>query len=42
TALVEAGALTPLVDRVYPLAETAAAVRHLVDGRATGKVVVAV
>ena len=40
--LVEAGAVTPLVDRVYPLAETAAAVRHLVDGRATGKVVVAV
>jgi NADPH:quinone reductase-like Zn-dependent oxidoreductase len=40
--LVEAGAVTPLVDRVYPLAETAAAVRHLLDGRATGKVVVTV
>jgi NADPH:quinone reductase-like Zn-dependent oxidoreductase len=42
TELIEAGSVTPLVDRVYPLAETAAAVRHLIDGRATGKVVVSV
>jgi NADPH:quinone reductase-like Zn-dependent oxidoreductase len=40
--LAEAGAITPLVDRVYPLAETADAIRHLLDGRATGKVVVTV
>ncbi|MEU5537414.1 NAD(P)-dependent alcohol dehydrogenase, partial [Streptomyces sp. NPDC020362] len=37
TALIDAGALTPVVDRVYPLAETATAVRHLLDGRVTGK-----
>ncbi|MFB7286768.1 NAD(P)-dependent alcohol dehydrogenase [Actinacidiphila glaucinigra] len=37
TALIDAGVLSPVVDRVYPLAETAAAVRHLLDGRATGK-----
>lgn len=40
--LAEAGTITPLVDRVYPLAETAVAIRHLLDGRATGKVVVSV
>jgi NADPH:quinone reductase-like Zn-dependent oxidoreductase len=38
--LTEAGRVTPLVDRVYPLAETAAAIRHLMDGRVIGKVVV--
>ena len=38
--LIEAGAVTPLVDRIYPLAETAAAIRHLLDGRAVGKVAV--
>lgn len=37
TALIDAGALRPVVDRVYPLTETAAAVRHLLDGRVTGK-----
>ncbi|MET7920073.1 NAD(P)-dependent alcohol dehydrogenase [Streptomyces avermitilis] len=37
TALIDAGALSPVVDRVYPLTETAAAVRHLLDGRVTGK-----
>ncbi|MFI2432832.1 NAD(P)-dependent alcohol dehydrogenase [Streptomyces sp. NPDC018693] len=37
TALIDAGTLSPVMDRVYPLAETAAAVRHLLDGRATGK-----
>jgi NADPH:quinone reductase-like Zn-dependent oxidoreductase len=38
--LMTAGAVTAAVDRTYPLAETAAAIRHLIDGRATGKVVV--
>ncbi|MFJ8162250.1 NAD(P)-dependent alcohol dehydrogenase [Streptomyces sp. NPDC096136] len=38
TAHFDAGTLKPVVDRVYPLAETAAAIRHLLDGRATGKV----
>ncbi|MGY1725689.1 NAD(P)-dependent alcohol dehydrogenase [Geodermatophilus sp. SYSU D01062] len=42
SALVEAGALTPAVDRVFPLEETAAAVRHLLDGGARGKVAVRV
>ncbi|MEU8033616.1 NAD(P)-dependent alcohol dehydrogenase [Streptomyces sp. NPDC049099] len=37
TALIDAGTLSPVVDRVYPLTDTAAAVRHLLDGRVTGK-----
>jgi NADPH:quinone reductase-like Zn-dependent oxidoreductase len=41
TTLIEAGRLTPILDRTYPLAETAAAVRHLLDGRATGKLAIA-
>jgi NADPH:quinone reductase-like Zn-dependent oxidoreductase len=40
TELIEAGSVTPLVDREYPLAETATAIRHLIDGRATGKLAV--
>ena len=38
--LIEAGRVSPAVDRVYPLAETVTAIRHLIDGRAAGKVVV--
>ncbi|MGY0071332.1 NAD(P)-dependent alcohol dehydrogenase [Streptomyces sp. QTS137] len=41
TVLIDKGTLSPVVDRVYPLAEAAAAVRHLLDGRATGKVALA-
>ncbi|MFI9255520.1 zinc-binding dehydrogenase [Streptomyces sp. NPDC053069] len=37
TALIDAGTLSPVVGRVYPLTETAAAVRHPLDGRVTGK-----
>ncbi|MET8097959.1 NAD(P)-dependent alcohol dehydrogenase [Streptomyces sp. NPDC005236] len=37
TGLIEAGALSPVMDRIYPLAETATAIRHLLDGRVTGK-----
>lgn len=37
TALIDAGALSPVVDRVYPLTETATAVRHLLSGRVMGK-----
>ncbi|MHB9862205.1 NAD(P)-dependent alcohol dehydrogenase [Streptomyces sp. YIM S03343] len=40
TALIDAGTLRPLVDRTYPLAETAAAVRRLLDGRVTGKLAI--
>ncbi|WP_254406980.1 NAD(P)-dependent alcohol dehydrogenase [Streptomyces sp. GMY02] len=42
TAFIDAGALSPVVDRVYPLTETAAAVRHLLDGRVTGKLALTV
>ncbi|MGF1425277.1 NAD(P)-dependent alcohol dehydrogenase [Kitasatospora sp. LaBMicrA B282] len=38
--LIEAGELVPSVERTYPLDETAAAVRHLLDGRARGKLVI--
>jgi NADPH:quinone reductase-like Zn-dependent oxidoreductase len=38
--LVENGKLTPVVDRTYPLAETAEGVRHVEQGHARGKVVV--
>lgn len=37
--LVEAGALRPVIDRVFPLAEAAAAHRYLETGHARGKVV---
>jgi NADPH:quinone reductase-like Zn-dependent oxidoreductase len=40
--LIESGAITPVIDRSYPLGEAAAAVRHLADGRARGKVVISV
>ncbi|MEV6211559.1 NAD(P)-dependent alcohol dehydrogenase [Kitasatospora sp. NPDC051914] len=39
---VEDGRLTPLIDRSYPLAEAAAAVRHVHTGHACGKVVLTV
>jgi NADPH:quinone reductase-like Zn-dependent oxidoreductase len=42
TELIEAGAVTPVIDRIYPLAEAAAAVRQLGTGHARGKSVVAV
>jgi NADPH:quinone reductase-like Zn-dependent oxidoreductase len=41
-ALAEAGAIRPAVDRSFPLAETAAAVRYLRSGAVRGKVVVSV
>ena len=42
TALIEAGKLTPVVDRTYPLADTAVGVRHVEQGHARGKAVVIV
>jgi NADPH:quinone reductase-like Zn-dependent oxidoreductase len=42
TALVEAGELTPVVDRTYPLADVAAGMRHVEQGHARGKAVVTV
>jgi len=40
--LIEGGNLAPAIDRTYPVAETAAAIRHLLDGRALGKLAVSV
>ena len=40
--MVEAGTLRPVVDRTYPLAETAAGLGHVEAGHAQGKVVIAV
>jgi NADPH:quinone reductase-like Zn-dependent oxidoreductase len=42
TELFQSGAVTPAVDRTFPLAEAPAALRHLREGRARGKVVVTV
>jgi NADPH:quinone reductase-like Zn-dependent oxidoreductase len=38
--LIEAGKLTPAIDRTYPLAEVPKAIRYLEDGHARGKVVI--
>jgi NADPH:quinone reductase-like Zn-dependent oxidoreductase len=40
--LIEAGKITPAVDRTYPLADVATAIRHLQDGHARGKLVITV
>jgi NADPH:quinone reductase-like Zn-dependent oxidoreductase len=42
TGLLEAGDLRITIDRTFPLAEAPAALRHLVSGRAVGRVVVTV
>ncbi|MGW7328849.1 NAD(P)-dependent alcohol dehydrogenase [Streptomyces sp. NPDC054840] len=40
TELIEAGSVTPAVDRTYPLAEVPDAIRYLRDGHVRGKVAV--
>jgi NADPH:quinone reductase-like Zn-dependent oxidoreductase len=40
--LVEAGAVTPVIDQTYPLGDLPAAIRYLRQGRARGKVVIRV
>jgi NADPH:quinone reductase-like Zn-dependent oxidoreductase len=40
--LIEAGRITPVIDRTYSLSETPEAVRCLADGQARGKLVIAV
>ena len=40
--LLEAGKVTPVVDRTFPLSEVPEAIRYLRDGRAGGKVVITV
>src|SRR3954463_2942730 len=42
TALIDAGELTPVLDRTFLLADAAAGLRYLEEGHARGKVVVAV
>ena len=39
--LVEAGAYRAVIDRTYPLHDAAAAIRYMMDGQASGKVVIA-
>ena len=38
--LIEAGKVSPVIDRAYPLSETRAAMRHLEEGHARGKIVI--
>ncbi|MGW9029530.1 NAD(P)-dependent alcohol dehydrogenase [Streptomyces sp. NPDC055722] len=40
SGLIEGGKVSPVIDRVYPLSKTAAAIRHLLDGRTRGKLVI--
>jgi NADPH:quinone reductase-like Zn-dependent oxidoreductase len=40
--LIEAGKVTPVIDRTYPLSEVPEAMRHLEEGHARGKVVITV
>jgi NADPH:quinone reductase-like Zn-dependent oxidoreductase len=40
--LIEAGKLTPVIDRIYPLSEVPEAIRYLEEGHARGKVVITV
>jgi NADPH:quinone reductase-like Zn-dependent oxidoreductase len=40
--LIEAGTLTPVIDRTYPLEEVPEAIRYLEEGHARGKVVITV
>ena len=40
--LLEGGKVLPVIDRLYPLSETAEAIRYLEEGHARGKVVITV
>jgi len=40
--LIEFGKVVPVIDKCYPLAETADAIRYLEEGHARGKVVITV
>jgi NADPH:quinone reductase-like Zn-dependent oxidoreductase len=42
TNLIEAGQVTPVIDRTYPLSEASDAIRYMRDGHARGKVVITV
>ncbi|MGH2384726.1 MAG: NAD(P)-dependent alcohol dehydrogenase [Candidatus Limnocylindria bacterium] len=41
-ALIEAGKVTPVIDRTYPLSETAQAIAHVSEGHARGKTAITV
>jgi NADPH:quinone reductase-like Zn-dependent oxidoreductase len=38
--LIEAGKVTPVIDRTFPLSQVPEAMRYLESGRAVGKVVI--
>ncbi|MEZ4670758.1 MAG: NAD(P)-dependent alcohol dehydrogenase [Anaerolineae bacterium] len=40
TELCQAGKLVPIIDKRYPLSETAAAIRYLGEGHAKGKIII--
>lgn len=40
--MIEAGAVTPVIDRSYTLEETADAVRYVAAGHTRGKVIIAI
>jgi NADPH:quinone reductase-like Zn-dependent oxidoreductase len=40
--LIEAGKLTPVIDRTYPLSDVPEAIRYMREGRARGKLVITV
>lgn len=40
--MVESGAIKPTVEKVYPLAETKEAFKHIMSGRTRGKIVVSI
>jgi len=40
--LIEAGKITPVIDRTFPLSEVPEAIRYLGSGQARGKVVISV
>jgi NADPH:quinone reductase-like Zn-dependent oxidoreductase len=42
TELIEAGKITPVIDKTYPLSEVADALRYLHDGNPRGKIVITV
>jgi NADPH:quinone reductase-like Zn-dependent oxidoreductase len=42
TGMIEAGAITPVVDRTYPLNEILDAIHHMETGHARGKIVITV
>jgi NADPH:quinone reductase-like Zn-dependent oxidoreductase len=40
--LAGSGAITPVIDRTYPLASAAQAIQHIASGHATGKGIITI